>query len=539
MALTFSSTTSLSIWSLMKLILIGFFNLTGWLCPFPACYIIYKHFFMLSKKYIGLLSGIVVFIIILFLPEPKGMSVEAKNAAAVVVLMSIWWITEPIPIYVTAFLPLALYPILKILPASETAVNYGHNYVLMLLAGFIMAKAIEAQNLHKRIALVLINTFGVSRRKIILSMMVASAFLSMWIANVTGALLMLPIALAIIYKEETENKMGSTFSTALLLSIAYGASIGGVATLIGSPTNLILIGILEKLFPSAPPITFFQWLKIGLPISIIFLPIVWLYIVKYFKVSGNLSDDQSIIKNELLSLGKTTPGEKRVIYVFMLAIFGWVFREGFVFGDTVIPGWGSLLGLDGYIHDSTIAMFCAVLMFMLPADKDKRLIDWKQASQIPWGVGMIVGGGYAIAEGFKSTGLADWLGNQLVFINNYPPLIVLLIVVAFILFFTEVNSNTATVNIFLPVLASLAIAANTNPLLLMIPATIAASFAFMMPAGTGPNTVIFGSERISIAVMAKCGLWLKLISLVLLTLILYSIVMPWLDLETTLPVWAQ
>jgi len=494
---------------------------------------------MISKKYIGLLSGLLVFILVLFLPEPAGMSVAAKNAAAVVLLMSIWWITGAIPIYVTAFIPLALYPLLKILPAHETAANYGHNYVLMMLAGFILAKAIETQNLHKRIALVLINTFGTSRKKIILSIMLATAFLSMWISNVTAALLMLPIALAIILKEESESAVKSYFSAAMMLGVAYSATIGGVVTLIGSPTNLIFIGVMEKLFPSAPPITFFSWLKIGFPVMLILLPVVWYYLVKYFRITGDLSKDQSIIKDELRALGKMSQGEKGVMYVFLLAIFGWVFREGFVFGNTVIPGWGSLTGLDEYVHDSSVAMFCAILLFMIPANKEKRLIDWKEASQIPWGVVMIVGGGYAVAEGFKVTGLAEWLGNQLVFINSYPSIIVLIIVVAFIMFFTEVNSNTATANIFLPVLASLAVAGNTNPLLLMIPATIAASFSFMMPAGTGPNTVIFASERITISEMAKCGLWLKFITLAILTLILYFIVMPWLNLETTLPIWAK
>ncbi len=494
---------------------------------------------MISKKYIGLLSGLLVFILVLFLPEPAGMSVAAKNAAAVVLLMSIWWITGAIPIYVTAFIPLALYPLLKILPAHETAANYGHNYVLMMLAGFILAKAIETQNLHKRIALVLINTFGTSRKKIILSIMLATAFLSMWISNVTAALLMLPIALAIILKEESESAVKSYFSAAMMLGVAYSATIGGVGTLIGSPTNLIFIGVMEKLFPSAPPITFFSWFKIGFPVMLILLPVVWYYLVKYFRITGDLSKDQSIIKDELRALGKMSQGEKGVMYVFLLAIFGWVFREGFVFGNTVIPGWGSLTGLDEYVHDSSVAMFCAILLFMIPANKEKRLIDWKEASQIPWGVVMIVGGGYAVAEGFKVTGLAEWLGNQLVFINSYPSIIVLIIVVAFIMFFTEVNSNTATANIFLPVLASLAVAGNTNPLLLMIPATIAASFSFMMPAGTGPNTVIFASERITISEMAKCGLWLKFITLAILTLILYFIVMPWLNLETTLPIWAK
>jgi len=494
---------------------------------------------MISNKYIGLLSGLLVFLLVLILPEPSGMSVAAKNTAAVVLIMSIWWITGAIPIYATAFLPLVLFPLLKILPATETAANYGHNYVLMMLGGFILAKAIEVQNLHKRIALALISAFGTSRKKIILSIMIATAFLSMWIANVTGALLMLPIALAIILKEETVSAGKSNFSKALMLSVAYSATIGGVSTLIGSPTNLILIGIMEKLFPDSPPITFFSWLKIGLPVMLILLPVVWFYLIKYFQVSGILSDNQTIVKDELKALGKMSPAEQRVMYVFFIAVFGWVFREGFVFGKTIIPGWSSLLGLDGYVHDSIVAMVCVLLLFILPANKNKRLMDWKSASQIPWGVVMIVAGGYAIAEGFKASGLAQWLGDQLVFISTYPPLIVLIIVITFIMFFTEVNSNTATANIFLPILASMAVASNTNPLLLMIPATVAASFSFMMPAGTGPNTVIFASERITIAEMAKCGLWLKLISLGILILILYFIVMPWLNLETTLPVWAK
>lgn len=480
-----------------------------------------------------------LFLVMLLLPLPEGMSNAARNTAAVVLLMSAWWISGAIPIFATALLPIALFPLLKILPASATVLNYGHNYVLMFLAGFIIAKAIEVQHLHKRIALVIISAIGTDRRKIILSIMLATAFISMWISNVTSALLMLPIALSVILKEEESSGKNERFSLALMLSVAYGATIGGVGTLIGSPTNLILVGVMEKLFPAAPALTFFSWLKIGLPVMLLFLPVVWFYLIRYYRISGSISKDLTVISDELRALGKMTAGEKRVMAVFLLAVFGWVFREDFVFGNTVIPGWASLTGLQGYVHDSTVAMFCAALMFMIPADRNRRLIDWKEASQIPWGVVMIVGGGYAIADGFSSSGLAGWLGSQLIFISSLPPFLVLLIILAFILFFTEVSSNTATVNIFLPVLASLAVVTGSNPLLLMIPATIAASFSFMMPAGTGPNTVIFASERITVSQMALCGLWLKLISLVLLTLILYFIVMPWLHLDPSLPAWAR
>ncbi|MDQ3016976.1 MAG: DASS family sodium-coupled anion symporter, partial [Bacteroidota bacterium] len=371
------------------------------------------------------------------------------------------------------------------------------------------------------------------------SMMIATAFLSMWIANVTAAVMMFPIAMSIIAHEEETVSGKSTFGTGLMLAIAYSATLGGLSTLIGTPTNMIFVGILDKLFPDAPPITFFTWLKIGLPVVIVLLPVFCFYLIRYFGVKGNLSQSDTIIKDELMALGKITAGEKRVIYVCLIAIFGWIFRDDFLFGTLVIPGWASILGLDNYVHDSTVAIAAALLLFILPANKEKRLLDWKSASQVPWGVAMIVGGGYAIAAGFESTGLADWLGNQLVFISNYPFLIVMIVVIGFVMIFTEFNSNTATANILLPVLASMAVAAAINPLLLLIPATVASSLGFMMPAGTGPNTVIFGSERVTVADMVKCGVWLDLISLVILTVLLYFIIMPWLGFESGLPVWAQ
>ncbi|MCB8994130.1 MAG: DASS family sodium-coupled anion symporter [Bacteroidales bacterium] len=493
----------------------------------------------MSKKYIGLLTGLALFLLILFLPNPSGMSTEAKNALAVVTLMTVWWIAESIPIYATAFIPLVLYPLFKVLPAGETAENYGHSYVLMMLAGFLLAKAIESSNLHKRIALILMNSLGASRKRLMLSLMIATAFISMCIANVTSALLMLPIALAIISRDEEVTGGKTSFSTAMMLGTAYSASIGGVATLIGSPTNLIFLGIMEKLFPNAPPISFLTWLKIGLPVTIIFLPVVWYFLVRYFKIKGSIAGSHAIVKEELKSLGIMSSAEKRVMMVFAVTTLGWIFRDDLVFGQFKIPGWSEILGLQNYVHDSTVAMASAIVLFAMPDGKGSRLLEWKSASQIPWGVVMIVGGGYAIAAGFQSTGLASWMGNQLAFISDYPFWLVLIIVVAFILFFTEINSNTATANIFLPVLASIAVAGHTNPLLLMIPATFASTFAFMMPAGTGPNTVIFASEKVSIVEMVRCGFWLKLISLVLLTLILYFIIIPILNLETGLPVWAQ
>jgi len=488
-------------------------------------------------KYIAILGGIAFLVAALLLPVPAGMTAAARNAAAVVLLMAIWWITEAIPIYATALIPMVLFPLLKILPAGETAISYGHDLVLMLISGFFIAKAIEAQNLHKRIALVLIRALGTSRPRIMLSIMVATAFLSMWIANVTAALMMLPIGLAIITKEETLATTNSRFGTAMMLGIAYSASIGGVSTLIGTPTNLIFSGMMTRIFPQAPPVSFFTWLKMGIPILIIFLPFIWYYLVHFFRIKGSIPGNRELIEVELRGMGKMSSGEKRVMYI--LTVIGWVFREGFSFDRFEIPGWGKLLGVSDFVSDSTVGMLSAMLLFMIPAGDGKRLLDWKTAGQIPWGVAIIVGGGYAMAAGFKSTGLAEWLGSQLAFVSNFPTLIVLFIVVGFVLLFTELNSNTATANIFLPVLASMAVAGSINPLLLMIPATFASSIVFIMPAGTGPNTVIFASNRLTIADMARAGIWLKLISMVLLPLILYVLIIYVFGIDLALPAWAR
>ncbi|MCB0610279.1 MAG: SLC13/DASS family transporter [Lewinella sp.] len=491
------------------------------------------------KNYRGLLTGIAALILILLLPTPEGMPAEGKRALAVAVLMTIWWITEAIPIYATAFVPLALYPLLGILTASATAENYGHNYVLMLLGGFMIAKAIEKQNLHKRIALGIMLAIGTDRRRIILSFMIATALLSMWIANVAVALLMLPIALAIIAKEESEEGHLGNFGLAMMLAIAYSSSVGGTATLLGTPVNMVYAGLVEKLYPAAPQVSFLTWMAMGVPLVVIFLPVIWFYLVRYFRISGQFAGSREIIESEQRALGRWTRGERAVLAIFILTALGWIFRRDFAFGDVVIPGWSTLLGVEKYVHDSTVAIVGALLLFMIPGgEPGKRLLDWKTAGSIPWGVVMIVGGGYAIAESFSSTGLVEYLGQKMSFVGQLPALGILLFVVSVMIFVTEINSNTATANIFLPVLASMAVAGQINPLLLMIPGAFACSFAFMLPSGTGTNTVIFASERVGIAQMARCGLWLNLISIALLTLILYLYIIPVLGLEPGLPDWA-
>jgi sodium-dependent dicarboxylate transporter 2/3/5 len=458
------------------------------------------------------------------------MKPEALRALGVALLMAIWWVTECIPIYATAFVPVALFPLLGILDAGTVTENYGHNYVLMLLGGFFLAKSIELSGLHKRIALYIIKKLGTSRKRIILSFMIATALLSFWIANVAVTLLMLPIALAIIDKEEENKERNPHFGLALMLSIAYAASVGGTGSLIGTPPNLVFAGIVQKVFPELPEIDFLEWMKLGTPIVIILLPIIWLYMIKYFNIQGNFAGSREIIENQISAMGKVSKMERRVLAVFIFTALGWIFRRDIVLDQFVLPGWSALLGVSDYVHDSTVALISVLLLFAIPSGKSKNepqtLLDWQSASKVPWGVVMIVGGGYAIADSFKHTGLAGYLGNQLSFISQYPVILILVIVISLMIFITEINSNTATANIFLPVLASMAIAGQINPLLLMIPATFACSFSFMLPSGTGTNAVIFGSNRVTIPEMAKCGFGLNLLGVILLTMLMYIYVLP-------------
>lgn len=490
---------------------------------------------MNKSKLYGFWIGIIILLTLIIIPAPDGMKPEALRALGVALLMATWWITECIPIYATAFVPIALFPLLGILDANTTTENYGHNYVLMLLGGFFLAKSIELSGLHKRVALYIISKLGTSRKRIILSFMIATAFLSMWIANVAVVLLMLPIALAIVDKEEENEDRNPKFGLALMLAIAYAASVGGTGSLIGTPPNMVFAGVFAKTFPEYPEIDFLQWMKLGTPIVLIILPIIWIYVTKYFKIHGHFAGSKIIVQQEIKAMGKLSTMEKRVFVVFVFTALGWIFRRDIELENFIIPGWSSLLGIKDYVHDSTVAIITALLLFSIPSGKTKssqpkRLLDWDSASKVPWGVVMIVGGGYAIADSFNHTGLAEYLGSQMSFISTYPMLLILIIVIFIMIFITEINSNTATANIFLPVLAAMAVAGNINPILLMVPATFACSFSFMLPSGTGTNAVIFGSNRVTIPEMAKCGFGLNLLCVILLTMLMYMYVLPILSL---------
>ncbi len=469
-----------------------------------------------SKKLLVLLLGPLVFILFLIFQPPAEMSDNAFIMLGITVWIAIWWISEPVPIAVTSLLPIVLFPATGILDISETTAAFGDKYVFLYLGGFILAIAIEKWNLHKRIALNIINLIGTNIYGIILGFMVATAFLSMWISNTATAVMMLPMGMSIVStlkdnptSDENENTI---FGKALMLSIAYAASIGGIATLIGTPPNLVFAGFVQKTY--GIEITFSQWIKFGLPISILFLGIAWLYLtrVAYTFKQTVFPGGKQEIKRLLTELGPIKKEEKIVLLVFIVTALCWITRSFIL--QKFIPG----------LDDTVIAITAAVVLFILPSSKkNKPLIIWADAIKIPWGIILLFGGGMALATGFETTGLAVWLGNQMDLLEGISFFLLLLIIIAAVNFLTEVTSNLATTAMLMPILAPIALNLNVNPFTLMVATTVAASCAFMLPVATPPNAVVFGSGYLKITDMIKAGFWMNLVSIIILTLIVYFV----------------
>ena len=487
---------------------------------------------MVMRQKIGLVLGLSIFTVLLLLPPPENMDPLAMKAAAVSLLMAVFWVTEAISIFATSFLPIALFPLLGVLDSGQLAASYGNHIVLLILGAFFVAKAIETNNLHKRIALFTIRTLGTSRKKIILSFMLATGVLSMWPTNNSTTLMMLPIGMAILYREQEMGADISRFAPALMLCIAYSASIGGTGTLVGTPPNLLFVSTVEEIFPEAPPLVFTDWLKIGIPFVAVFLPISWIYLVKYFKIEGDLKGSDQIIDNEYKALGPMSAAEKKVAIIIILYALGFIFRNW----------WSTILGVEGYAKDSTVAFLASIALFSIPSGRKNEdvkktlLLEWEDAKEIPWALSMLIGGGLAIASSFRASGLINWIASTMS-LEGIPILLVVLLVVTAMVFLTEINSNTATTAIFLPVLAGLAKARGFHPYLLMIPATIAASCAFMLPSGTGPNACVLASGHLSIPQMARTGLRLNLLVIIVLVILLYFVILPLLDITSSVPSW--
>lgn len=468
-----------------------------------------------SYKKLGLLFGPIVFVLTLLFFHPEGLSKEANAVLACTLWIAIWWITEAVHISVTALLPIILFPLTNGLDLRATTAAYGHKYIFLYMGGFILAITIEKWNLHRRIALTIINIIGASVSKVILGFMIATAFMSMWISNTATSVMMLPIGMAIISQlkdhPSTPENENTIFGKALMLAIAYSASIGGMATLIGTPPNLVLAGVVQEFY--GIEISFGQWFQFGFPISLILLSICWVYLTRFaFKFQfEEFPGGKKEIQRQLTSLGKMSYEEKVVAGIFATTALFWILRSR-EFMKVLIP----------QLDDTIIAMVAGISLFLISSKNKKgKIITWEEAVKMPWGIIILFGGGMALAAAFKSSGLALWIGSLFVSFKALPIFLLVLILIASVNFLTEITSNLATTAMLLPILAPIALAIEIHPFLLLVAATVAASCAYMLPVATPPNAVVFGSGYLRIPDMVRTGIWMNMISIVLLTMIVY------------------
>lgn len=473
-----------------------------------------------TAQLIGLFLGPLLFTLTLLFLNPDGLSPEAKGVLASTIWVATWWITEAIPIPVTSLLPLVLFPLSNGLDIKTAASSYGDETIFLFMGGFIIALAMEKWNLHRRIALSIISAVGTNMDRIILGFMIATGFLSMWISNTATAMMMIPIGLAIITQVadglkgdpsiDTSPK-GFAFGKALMLGIAYSASLGGIATLIGTPPNTLLAGAINKMY--GIELSFAKWMLFGVPFAWVFIFITWFYLVKFAFPSKlkTLPGGREVIDRQKAELGSASTEEKLVFIVFLLAAFSWITRSFLL--EKFIDG----------LSDGLIAMVFAIILFIIPSANQKgtRLMDWNTAVKLPWGILLLFGGGLAIASGFVSTGLSEWIGSRLMGLQGVSIIVMILLVSALVLVLTEITSNTATASMMYPIMASLAVALGIHPYALMIAAGVSASCAFMLPVATPPNAVVFGSGYLRITDMMKAGFALNIFGIILVTLSIY------------------
>lgn len=524
---------------------------------------------------LGKIAALAAFAAVVALPTPTGMEPAAQRMAAVTLAMAILWLTQALPIAATSLIPLVAFPLLGIMPAQEVSTKYVDHNVFLFLGGFIVALGIEKWGLHRRMALHIVRLLGTSLPRVVLGFMLATAFLSMWISNTASTLLMLPIGLAMIssLKELLEQDDGNDIDDAdthpeiahlgvvLMLAIAYGASIGGFTTLVGTPTNVTFVGIWgeyfsQKKFPDAPEFSAGGWMAAVFPLGLMLLLCAWGVLTwRLPRHIGGTKLDRRFFGDKLRALGPPTSAEWRMLVIFVTTAALWIFRKPLTFGGTeFVPGWGNgvayLLSDWGVtakgIHDSTVAIGMAVLMFAIPAARDaggrtRFLMDWQTAEKLPWGILLLIGGGFAIARGFTATKLSNWIGDEFAAaVGGWPAWALVLGVCLLMTFLTELTSNVATVSAMMPIFAAASLSIGVDPRLIMIPAVISASCAFMLPIATPPNAIVFGSGRLRMGQMVRYGVLLNFIGAVLITIATFVLLVPQLGISLgELPAWAQ
>jgi len=471
----------------------------------------------------GFWLGLALFLVVLWLPVFPSPSIQ--NMSAVAVLMVTWWILEALPLAATALLPLVLFPLLGITSGKEVASVYMNSTIFLFIGGFVLALSMQRWDLHSRIALRIISWFHGSTRLMVFGFMLTGAGLSMWISNTATATMLLPIGLAVYARtsEQLNESDRQALLTALMLGIAYACSIGGTGTLIGTPPNMAMQRIFEITFPSAPAISFAQWLMFALPLSLGLLLATWYVITTRYtgKNFPSLAQAASVISGKKQAMSFE---EKIVATVFTATAFCWIFRQDIIIGDFLIPGWSRLFEHGKLINDGTIAMASALLLFAIPSRNQgrfKKIADIDTISELPWKIVLLFGGGFALAKGFTASGLSEFIGQQFIGLQDASIFSLIASVSAMVVFLTEVTSNTATAEMLLPLVASIAKAIEINPLLLMLPVTLSASMAFMMPVATPPNAIVFASGQLKIRDMVITGFIINMIAITMITLTTY------------------
>ncbi len=468
------------------------------------------------RRWSGLIAAAVAFVVILLLPEFEAGRPAVQRTAAVAAMMAILWITEAIPLAATALIPVFVFPLLGVAEADQIARSYFNSVIFLFLGGFLIAIAMERWQLHRRIALWIVLRFGGGAASANLAFMSAAFFISMWISNTATAVMMLPMALATLSRldESAPSDLVRPFSKALLLGLAYACSIGGVATLVGTPPNLILVGAYRSAFPDEAPISFAQWTLVWAPYAALMLLCAWLLLSFVFFPARGLRVDRQALRAELQALGPMGPEERQVAAVFALTALLWITRAPLDLGLMHFPGWAAWLPFGEFIDDGAVAVAAALSLFLLPAGDGKRLLDEAALQRVPWGIIILFGGGFALAGAFVKSGLSTFLVHSLAGGDSAGDFWLSVQVATGMTFLTELTSNTASAQMAMPVLAALAEARGLPPLSLMMPAAISASMAFMLPVATPPNAVVFSSGRIRVSEMALCGFFLNLLGVV-------------------------
>jgi len=458
--------------------------------------------------------------LLLLVPLTTDFTHAVRFTAAIGLLMALLWLTEAVPMGMTALIPLVAFPLAGISTMEKTAAPYANSAVFLFMGGFLVAATFERWGLHRRMAFFALRTVGTEPRRIVFAVILVTAFLSMWISNTATTLMMTPIAVAVVGGLGKEARTAE----ATLLGVAFAASLGGIGTPIGTPTNLIFLGAARELFPNAVTITFAQWMLFGVAYLIVLVPVCWLVVVITARVPKGAAIPLAQLGIE--KPGAMSRGEKTALALCLATALLWIFRADIALGATNLHGWANLFPSGKMINDATVAIAMALVAFLLPVSKEQRLLGWDEFKRIPWDVLILFGGGFALADALEGSGFSKWAGARLSFVGQWHPVLMIVVICLVVTLLSEVASNVATATAMMPIAAALSTSIGVHPYFLMLPAVIAASSGFMLPVATAPNTIVYATGFIRVKAMARSGLLLDIIAAIVITLLVFTVI-PW------------